>query len=153
MAFKNSKTFKREFKKQFYFNRFKLLVSTIFGIILILIFILGKVVGFFDNFILIILAFYFLILPIFYVYIKSVDESSFIFKIKTKSLTEGDLLYKDVKVSGRTIKANLFGLSSYDKNLLKKNKNSVLIRRGVPFAPVFLLTFLFFCYFVYIGFI
>ena len=86
---------------------------------------------------------FFFILPYFYLYVKSVDEACMVKNVKTDKLTEGDWLYKDVKVGKKIIKATWDGLSLEEISLLKKNKKRIWVRYGVQFAPVFLISFLF----------
>jgi len=82
------------------------------------------------------------ILPYLYVYTKAVDESCLIKRVDAKNLVTGDLLYKDVKIGKSVIKAGWDGLKEKDiKQLIRKNKK-VLIRYGIPFTPVFLISFL-----------
>ena len=82
------------------------------------------------------------ILPLLYVYLKSVDNSCMLKRINPKFLMEGDWLYKDVKVGSKIIKANWEGLKKEDIKLLVKKKRLVTIRQGVAFGPVFLISFL-----------
>lgn len=84
------------------------------------------------------------IMPYFYVYARSVDESCMIKKLKAKYLREGDWLYEDIKIGKKTIKADWAGISDKNIKLLKtkfKNKK-ILVRQGIPFTPVFLITFI-----------
>lgn len=76
-----------------------------------------------------------------YVYAKSVDEACMIKKIKVSSLTPGDWLYQDEKVGKKTIKATWDGLTEKEISLLQKKK-FVLVRYGIQFAPVFLISFI-----------
>ena len=63
-------------------------------------------------------------------------------KVNTKELTEGDWLYKDVKIGKRVIEAHWEGLSSSEIQFLRKNMKFVSIRQGIPFSPVFLISYL-----------
>jgi len=91
------------------------------------------------------------LLPYLYVYAKAVDESCMIKKVKTSKLTEGDWLYKDVRVGRNVIKASWDGLRKEEINLLKKKHEFVLIRQGIPFSPAFLISFIVLIYFWKIG--
>ena len=129
---KNFKNFKKEFAKKFKENRkfiflimFWGLVFMISGVIDILFFTLGIML---------------FILPIFYLYAKAVDEACMIREVKGKDLMEGDWLYEDVKIGGKIIKKNWEGLSKDEIKLLR-NK-IVKIRHGIPFIPVFLISFI-----------
>jgi len=130
----NFKAFKKEFRKQleklkkYYFS----------GLLLaILLALLGFVNGIFLS--LGALIFVFLNL---YIYAKAVDESSMVRNVKTGKLTEGDWLYKNVKVGKKTIKASWEGLNKKEIALLKKKYKEIKIRYGIPFSPVFLISFL-----------
>ena len=62
--------------------------------------------------------------------------------VTVNKLTVGDWLYEDVKVKGKIIKSTWNGLSKKEINLLRKSKNKVKVRYGIPYAPVFFLAFL-----------
>jgi len=62
--------------------------------------------------------------------------------VKPGKLTIGDWLYKDVKVGKTLIKSDWNGLTKKDIYLLKKKNKPVRVRYGIPYAPVFLLSFL-----------
>jgi len=67
--------------------------------------------------------------------------------IKTVSpdkLTEGDWLETDVTTGKTTIKKSVHGLSREDITLLKKHKQHVTIKEGVPFTPAFLIALIIF---------
>ena len=63
-------------------------------------------------------------------------------KIGVGKLTEGDWLYKDVKIGRKLIKASWNGVSKEELKFIQKKNRTVVIRQGVPFVPVFLITFL-----------
>lgn len=137
ISFRNFKKFRKEFGKIFNKNK-KLLYPVMFlGLVLMisgfntLIFYLGIIV---------------FILPYFYIYAKAVDEACMIKKIKTSLLSEGDWLYKDVKIGKKTIKATWAGLNKKEIKMIQKSRRFVLIRHGIPFTPVFLISFLIFFY-------
>lgn len=88
------------------------------------------------------LALLIFILPYLYIYAKSVDEACMIKSISAKDLVEGDWLYKSIKIRGKTIKADWDGLTKEDISLLKKSHKKIQIREGVPFTPVFLISFI-----------
>ncbi len=138
LGLRNFRVFKKEFSKQFKKNK-KLTYP------LILLAIVFLVLGFNEQ-----VLFYFgvlvFIIPYLYVYTKAVDESCMIKKIKTNQLTEGDWLYKDVKVGKEKIKASWDGLSRNEINQIKKKHREVLVRYGIQFSPVFLISlFAFIC--------
>ncbi len=136
---RNFKKFKKEFFVQSKKNK-KLILGTCFLAILIA---LG---GFFDS-ILFCLSIFVFVLPYLYVSAKAIDECCMIKKVSPNKITEGDWLYQDVKLNGKTIKKSWDGLSKEEIRLLKKHKKKVLIRYGVPFSPSFLLAFIIFVYF------
>ena len=125
----------KEFKKQFIKNR-KITLLSLTSAILI------GLAGLTFYTPLIYFAIIIFILPYIYIYAKSVDESCMIVKVKPKDLREGDWLYKDVSVKGEFIVANWDGLSKKEITLLKKTSKEVQIRQGVPFSPVFFISFI-----------
>lgn len=133
LSLKNLRKFKKEFNKQLRIKKKLVYLFLSFGIILM-------IFGFIEN-----LLFYFgilvFILPYLYIYAKAIDESCMAKKIKTNQLTEGDWLYKDLKIGKKIIKANWDGLSKKDIREIKKNYNKVKIKQGIPFTPVFLISF------------
>jgi len=137
----------RDFKKEFY-EQLRKNIWFFSGLIFVSILILA--LSFF-NFIFIWLGILFFILPYLYIYAKSVDESCMIRELGVSKLTEGDWLYKDVKVKGKIIKATWDGLSLEDISLLKKYKKKVLVRYGFQYAPVFLISFLFLIFGWFLG--
>lgn len=78
--------------------------------------------------------------PFLFIYAKAIEECM----VKTMSgekITVGDWLYKEVKVKGRTIKPNWEGLDEKEVKLLRKIRK-IEIKQGIPFAPVFLISFI-----------
>ncbi len=92
------------------------------------------------------------LLPLLYIYTKAVDEACMIRRRKPEQLMEGDWLYKDVKVGRKTIKADWNGLTKESIRLLKKKGKEVVIRTGIAFAPVFLISFLALVYFYFFNY-
>ncbi|MFH1585560.1 MAG: prepilin peptidase, partial [archaeon] len=133
LGLRNFSEFKKEFSRQFKKNRKPILGVIFFGLILI-------ALGFFES-LLLGLGALIIVLPYLYIYAKSVDEACMIKNIQTRYLTEGDWLYKDIKVGNKVVKATWDGVSKKDIELLRKKK-SVVIRQGIPFTPVFLISFL-----------
>ncbi|MBU2615578.1 MAG: hypothetical protein KKC19_00575 [Nanoarchaeota archaeon] len=62
--------------------------------------------------------------------------------VSVSNLTEGDWLYKDVQIGKKVISAKWEGLSMDDIKKIRKNYKSVIIRQGIPFTPVFLISLL-----------
>jgi len=81
------------------------------------------------------------IMPYFYLYVKAVDEACMIKNVKVKNITIGDWLYKDIFVGKRKIKATWDGLTKEDIKIIKQGKEKVLLRYGIQFGPVFLVSF------------
>lgn len=140
IGLKNFKRFRKEFGFLFRKNR-KLIYAPMFLGLLFMV--LG-----FVNIFLFILGIFIFILPYFYIYAKAVDEAFMIKKTQVSNLREGDWLYRDVRVGGKTIKTNWDGLKKKEIRLIRKEKKFVLIRQGIPFTPVFLFGFLIFIYLV-----
>ena len=136
LCIKNYGKFKKEFKKQL--KHYKKIIGFIILLDILILII------FFNNYdiLFIFLAVLIFISPYLVIYAKSVDEVAMIKNIETKKLREGDWLYKNVKVRGKTIKAKWEGLTKDEILLLRKIHRKVLIREGVPFTPVFLISFL-----------
>ena len=138
LSFKNFKVFKKEFSKQLNKNKKIIYSSVFFAIILI-------ILGFYE-----ILFFYFGILafifPYLYVYAKAIDDSCLVKKIKTNDLEEGDWLYNNLKIGKKFIKANWYGLNKEQIKKIQKKYKEIKVRQGIPFVPVFLISFLILIY-------
>lgn len=136
LVLKNFKNFKKEFIKKIKKNKkiLNILLFVSVGLLLI---------GFFEPlfFILGIFLFFFTYL---YLYSKSIDETCMIKKINSKYLTEGDWLYKDLRLGNKIIKSNWEGLSKKEIKEIKKKYDFVKIKQGVPFSPTFLISFIIF---------
>lgn len=133
LSFMHFEKFKREFSKQFKKNKKWIILALFFSLILIFL-------GFSDS-LLFILAIIVFVFPYFYIYTKSVDESCMVKKIKTSKLEEGDWLYKNLTLGKKKIKARWDGLSKQEIKLIQKKLNYVVIRKGIAFTPVFLISF------------
>ena len=143
LSVKNFKEFKKHFSKMLKKNRKLSYMILAFGFVLM-------IFGLRDNLLLLMGGLVF-VLPILYAYAKAVDEACMIKKIKTSELTEGDWLYKDVKVGRKLIRAKWDGVSKKEIGLIKKKLRIVKIRQGIPFTPVFLISFLVVIYFWFSG--
>ena len=133
LGMKNKKAFAKEFAKEFSEKRKIFYIFLVAGIILIALS-LFEIIFFY-------IAILVFISPYLYLSAKAIDESCMIKKINTKELSEGDWLYKDMKLGGKLIKARWDGLSKEEIILLRKKKKIVLIRQGIPFSPVFLVSY------------
>lgn len=134
LGIKNRKKFVKEFSKQLDSRKKFICVFLLFGIIFL-------ALSFFE-FICISLAILFFVLPYLYLAAKAIDESCMVKRVNTKNLTEGDWLYRDIRFSRKLIKARWDGLSKEEINLIRRKKRIVLIRQGIPFSPVFLISYL-----------
>ena len=143
LCIKNLKDFKKEFNIRFKENKRMVIFSLFFVALFVFL-------SFYEQ-LLIYLALIVFVLPYFYIASKSIDQVSMVKEIKPKELTEGDWLYKDVKIGKKTIKANWDGLTKKDIELIKKHKKSIVVRRGIPFTPVFLCSFLILSYLIFNG--
>jgi Flp pilus assembly protein protease CpaA len=139
LGIKNFKRFKLEFLRKFSKNK------KFFYIALGLCFVLVIISFFFDLIIyLAILAF---ISPYLYFSAKAIDEVCMIREVSPNKLTEGDWLYKGVRVGKKLIKSSWDGLTKEEIKLLRKKNKMVLIRQGIPFSPVFLIAYFVWFYF------
>jgi Flp pilus assembly protein protease CpaA len=143
LAFKNRKSFNKKFRELFKKNKKKVFLALVVGILI-------SFLSYFD-FILLFLGLFVVLIPYLYLWAKAVDESCMIKKVSPNRLTEGDWLYKDIRVGKNLIKATWDGLSAEEIILLKKNKKDVLVRYGIEFTPVFLISFLFLVLFFFRG--
>lgn len=75
--------------------------------------------------------------------VHSVEKTCMITLVSPSKLTEGDWVVKDVIYKGRIIcSRKSLGLNKEQINQLKKLKKKVWIKRGIPFLPSFLLSFI-----------
>jgi Ca2+/Na+ antiporter len=133
---RNFKSFKKEFLKQLKKHK-KLMIITIlisalflfFGFVQRLSFILGVLIFF---------TFYL------YLYSKAIDESCMVRRIKTSNLREGDWLYSNLKIGKKVINAKWEGVNKKDIKEITKKYKEIKIRQGIPFSPVFLISFIIF---------
>ncbi len=135
LIIKNLNNFKKEFKKQW--NNYKklFLIGLIFALIWTFFAFLISQTGF------VLIGLVILLFPVLYVFAKAVEESCMIREVSCNKVTEGDWLYKDVKIGNRLIKANWEGVSKKELELIKKSKKKIFIKYGIPFTPSFLFGF------------
>jgi len=137
LSARNFKDFKSEFSRRLNKNKRLISAITLLGILFIL---LGMIKSLFFVFGILLCLF-----PYFFIYAKSVEEACMIKKVRAGDLTEGDWLYKNTKIGKRFIRASWEGLSKREINQIKKNygrNGKVKIKQGIPFVPVFLISFL-----------
>lgn len=106
--------------------------------------------GFFGELLFLLGALLF-ILPYLFFYTKAIDNICLVQKINSKELTEGDWLYQQVKIGNNTIMPKWEGLNKKEIMLIKKKYKFVLIKRGIEFSPVFLVSFIVFVYLYFSG--
>jgi len=144
LSFRNFKNFKKGFVINLKNNKRMIYPVMILGILLM---IFGFIAGTF--FALGVLVFLF---PYFYLYAKTVDNVCMVKKINTKELTEGDWLFKEVKVGRELIKPKWEGLNKEQIKKIRKKYRVIKIKQGIAFVPVFLVAFIVFFYFWANGF-
>jgi Flp pilus assembly protein protease CpaA len=139
LCIKHFKSFKKEFSRQFKAKKKLLLIVTSISILFLF-------AGFFESlfFILGILTFSSSYL---YLYSKSIDEVCMVKEISSIHLREGDWLYQNLKIGKNIIKAKWDGLTLKEIKEIAKKYKKVKIRQGIPFSPVFLISFIIFIIF------
>jgi Flp pilus assembly protein protease CpaA len=140
LCIRNFKRFKNEFSKQLRKGKRIMIISLLFSIIFLLL-------GFVDIIFLIMGILIFFIAYL-YIYSKAADEACMVVKLKTKDLREGDWLYADLKAGRKVIKARWNGVTKKEIKVLAKKYREVKIRQGIPFSPVFLISFILFLLFI-----
>lgn len=140
---KNRFRLKKEFVRQFKKRKILTIIVTFFSVLFLLFSFYNSAFVYFAVFV--------FVLPYFYLYVKAVDKVCMVRKISTSRLMLGDWLYDDVKIGRKKIKATWDGLDEGDIKILQKKKY-VWIRAGVQFAPVFLISFLYYFISVFFNF-
>ncbi|MFC1685811.1 prepilin peptidase [Nanoarchaeota archaeon] len=79
---------------------------------------------------------------IIHLFVRTVEKSCLIKLVSPSELTEGDWLYKNVRLKNKVIKAGFAGLNKREISLIRKANKKVYIKYGIPFIPVFLIAFL-----------
>lgn len=135
LGIKNFKILKKEFPKQIKKNKKYINYLMIFIILLLISSIYIKIFFYIGLFL--------FILIYLFIYTKIIDEKCMIKKQKTENLVEGDWLYEEVKINkNKTIKPNWQGLTTKQIKQIQKTKKQVKIRNGIPFIPVFFISFI-----------
>jgi len=138
LAGSNLNAFRKEFRKRFRKGKNMFIVSVVLGFILFILF--RSLFG-------ILALLIFLVLPLLYIYLRTLDGCCMIKLVKASELTEGDWLEEDVSVKGKKIRRSVHGLSLKDIKILMKVNKKVMIKRGIPFIPVFLIAWIFMVFF------
>jgi Flp pilus assembly protein protease CpaA len=136
LTLRNIRKFKKEFSRQIKLNKKLIYILLMAGL-----FILS--LGFFEN-IFVYFGLLVFVFPFLYIYAKSVEEGIMILDLESSKLSEGDWLYRDLKIGKKVIKASWDGLSKADIKAIKKKFKKVKIKQGIPFIPVFLISFIIF---------
>lgn len=98
------------------------------------------IIGLFVHILFLVVALLFLLFPFLYVYAKVVEEFM-IKEVRGINLSEGDWLAQDVRVGKTLVKSNWEGLNKDEVKLLR-GKKRIKIKQGIPFVPVFLISFI-----------
>lgn len=139
--------FKRVLHQPFFKGFRKYSVFFILLLLIIMIFVEIR----FKIFFALTIFFYYLVLLMF-VYIKAVEKVVLIKKIPIKDVTEGDWIAEAVIVNKKIICGPKDkGITNSQIALLKKsNIKTIKVKYGIPFVPVFLISFLINCYLIFI---
>ena len=133
LAVRNFSKFKKEFLFQFKKHKTLLYLLMAFGLVIMFF-------GIWQVFALV-FGIMFFVLPYFYISAKAIDESCMVKEIPVRKLREGDWLYKNLKIGKKIIKANWEGIGVKDIKLIQGKFKKVKVKQGVPFSPVFLISF------------
>ncbi len=118
------------------------LSNKVYFFFFVLFFVVSLVSLFFNTFFFVLIF----ILYIFYILTLIIDSQFMQKYVSPNELMEGDWLVHDVVVGGKVIRATWHGLDKKDIELFKKHKKEVLIRQGVCFTPVFLISYIIFIF-------
>lgn len=145
LAVKHKKEFTHEFSKQIKKSKNLFYLLIVFGVLFLFLAFVNELFFY--------LAVLFFISPYIYFSAKAIDEACMVKEINTKLLTEGDWLYFNLKIGKKVIEARWGGLNKTEIDFLRKHKKKVKIREGIPFSPVFLISYvcLLFSYFLFQG--
>ena len=135
LAFLNKERFVKTFSEISKQKKTLRIVFLVLGLVLLVMAFYNQI-----NQILLVLGVFVLIFPYLYIFVRSVENSCLIKMKSWKELTEGDWLVKSVKINKKIINPSADGLSKEDIRLIKKSGKTVLIKDGLPFVPVFLIS-------------
>ena len=142
MSTKNFKRFKKNFKNEL--SKFNL-KSILCGCFVLFFF------GFFYKFFFLLFLFCVIFLFLF-AFAKAVDNGFMVRLVNVRELKEGDWLVNNVKFRKRVIYVKWEGIGKKDINFLKNYSKKILIREGVPFGVVFLISFILYLLNIYLNF-
>ena len=85
-----------------------------------------------------------LITPFLLIYVKIIEKRCMLKKININKLTEGDWITENIYYKGKLVyNKNSTGIIKEQISLLKKIRiKTVIIKEGIPFVPVFLISFI-----------
>jgi len=132
----NKQKFARDFKKEA--GRYWGLV--VFGGMLGILFLIFSIfykAGMIGFFMFLFLA----LMPVLYIYLKAVDSCMIVLR-SPREMMEGDWIVKDVKLSRYIVRNTAHGLTAEDIKALTKARKSIYIKKGIPFVPSILISFL-----------
>jgi len=131
------KVFGKVFGKEFRERKWLLAFAIIFGAAIEIVNYLNGLITFGLFFV------FFVLLPLFYIYAKTIEKVCMIKLLDASKLREGDWLKKDVrfKLGGKNmiINKSVHGLDKKEISLLRRARKKVVIVGGVPFTPAFFL--------------
>ena len=134
LAIKNKDKFKKEFLTLLPKYKTLRIITITLTIVTIITFYITKI----QPLILLIILIFFH--PYILIFVKATENSSLIKSVHPKKITEGDLLAENIKINNQIYSKKSLGLEKYQiQQLIKRNK-LVLIKYGIPFAPVFLIS-------------
>jgi hypothetical protein len=136
LVFMNKQRFSKEFAKQYKIYKKMFFYCIIFVVFLIIFVFLVKQTTF------VLFGLVVLLFPILFIFAKSIEEACMVKLILPRQVTEGDWLYKDIKLKGKVIKSNWEGISKRELELIRKSNKKILIKQGIPFTPSFLFGFI-----------
>lgn len=145
LALKDREKFAREFSKQLKkYRKYEYYAVAVACLLLFIPLVSGAMS-------LLMLPIVIVLLPLLYVYGKSIETCCMITELDTRELTEGDWLYSRVRVGKHVIKPYWEGLSIEELKILRKYDGKVKIKQGIPFIPAFLIAFIFLVWLVQSG--
>lgn len=147
LMFRHFKAFRKEFVKRFKPNKKTIYSFGLLGILIMLF-------GFFYGILFFVFGICLFVFPYLYLFAKSIDEVCMVKRTQTRDLTEGDWLYKNLRIGKRLIRKDWDGLDTKDIKLIKQKKiRFVVVKQGIPFVPAFLISFLVFIYLWFSGYL
>jgi Flp pilus assembly protein protease CpaA len=140
---KNSKAYIKKFSIEFKKSKKSIYPSLIIAILLVL---LWKI-----DFVFVYFGILIFTLPYLYIHSKLVDNVFLVKKVQTSKLEEGDWIYRDLKLGKKILTPSWGGLTKVQIREIRKRYKSIHIRNGIPFIPVFLISFLAIAYLHFSG--